>query len=231
MSICFLLPVLVLVTPSWKCRYLTDCLLWSLTVISQRHIVAWIALPVPKDDCSDIVIYGYFNVLWSWWWNSVTAQSGNTSSCCVVTSQWFWKLFPIVCHRLCATFGNIIMAPRAHQLLMWKPTCLIIHQYGFLVSSCNYGRVWCFWTSGEIYHGNDVGLWVKEGQNKKQAGIEIVQSHRSLRAELKDIIKESLNLTPAPQFVNKSENNWLWLIEISWWDRHGLEITLSAEMY
>lgn len=42
-----------------------------------------------------------------------------------------------------------------------------------------------------------------------------------------------LNFAPAPLFVNKSENNWLvfWLIEISWWDRHGLEITLSAEMY
>lgn len=59
---------------------------------------------------------------------------------------------------------------------------------------------------------------------------------RTIGAEgqgFKDVIKENLNLTPAQRFVNKSENNWLvsWLIEISWWDRHGLEITLGAEMY
>lgn len=33
---------------------------------------------------------------------------------------------------------------QAHQLLMRKPTCLIIHQYGFLVSNYNYGVVWRF---------------------------------------------------------------------------------------
>lgn len=111
MSICFLLSVLNLVTPSRKRIYLTDCLLWSLTVISQWHIVGCNAVPLPKDECYNILIHGYFSVLGSWWWNSMGARSGNTSSCCVLISKWFWQLFHIACHRFCAPHLAISLSP------------------------------------------------------------------------------------------------------------------------
>lgn len=140
MSICFLFSVLNLLTPSWK---QTDCLLWSLTVMSQWHMVAM--------QCH----YLRMNVTTFWFMvNSVCWGVGSGTACWLVLATLqavvFWSASDFSnCFILHATdfvhhtWQNHYCL-QVHQLLMWKPTRLIIHQYGFLVSNYNYDIVWRF---------------------------------------------------------------------------------------
>lgn len=144
MSICFFLCVQVLLpASSLKHVHPMGCLLWLLTLISQWRNGRYYAVVLPMVEC-------------------MTFQPMVPSVCqgardATAHRDSFWQHFRLMCldqqvilaavsyclpHTFCTTLGNTFNNCQAHQDLMRKSPCLIIHQHGIPVSNYNYDIGW-----------------------------------------------------------------------------------------